>query len=335
MSKVQWGVLSTAGIAQKALIPAFERATNAEVAAIASGSDIKKADEIAKRFNIQKTYDSYEKLLGDPDIQAVYIPLPNHLHKKWVIEAAKAGKHILCEKPAALDADEALEMQEICEKHGVLFMEAFMYYFHPQHERVKEIIDSGEIGEVKAMHAAFSFNLPNDEKINNIRMSAGKGGGSIYDIGCYTIHTIRNILRSEPETVHVHAEIDPDYNVDTDVVAYMTFADGQRATFDVSFNMDKRSEYTVYGTDGSIVVPRAYRPDWNGGDGLVMVEKQGVTRTETLNNDQYRQQVEHMSDVILNGEETLQHDFNNTINNMRVMDACFQSIKKDDMITLT
>lgn len=333
MSKVQWGILSTAGIAQKALIPAFERSANADVAAIASGSDIKKADNIAKRFNIPKTYDSYEKLLADPDIQAVYIPLPNHLHKKWVIEAAKAGKHILCEKPAAMNTDEALEMREACEKYGVLFMEAFMYYFHPQHERVKEIIDAGEIGEVKAMRAAFSFNLPNDDKANNIRMSAEKGGGSIYDIGCYTIHSIRHILRSEPETVHAHAIIDPKYNVDTDVVAYMTFADGRRATLDVSFNMDKRSEYAVYGTEGSIVVPRAYRPDWNGGDGLVMTQKQGVTRTETLNGDQYRLQVEHMSDVILNNDETLRHDFNNTINNMRVMDACLQSIKRGDMIT--
>lgn len=333
MSKVQWGILSTAGIAQKALIPAFERSANADVAAIASGSDIKKADNIAKRFNIPKTYDSYEKLLADPDIQAVYIPLPNHLHKKWVIEAAKAGKHILCEKPAAMNTDEALEMREACEKYGVLFMEAFMYYFHPQHERVKEIIDAGEIGEVKAMRAAFSFNLPDGDKANNIRMSAEKGGGSIYDIGCYTIHSIRHILRSEPETVHAHAIIDPKYNVDTDVVAYMTFADGRRATLDVSFNMDKRSEYAVYGTEGSIVVPRAYRPDWNGGDGLVMTQKQGVTRTETLNGDQYRLQVEHMSDVILNNDETLRHDFDNTINNMRVMDACLQSIKRGDMIT--
>lgn len=333
MSKVQWGILSTAGIAQKALLPAFERSTNAEVSAIASRSDMKKANEIASRFNIPKTYDSYEKLLDDPEIQAVYIPLPNHLHHKWVIQAAESGKHILCEKPAALNAEEALEMQQACQANNVLFMEAFMHYFHPQHERVKEIIASGEIGEVKAMHAAFSFNLPDNEKDNNIRMSSQKGGGSIYDIGCYAIHSIRNILRSEPETVHVHAKVDSNYHVDTDVVAYMTFANGQRATFDVSFNLDKRSEYAIYGTDGGIVVPRAYRPDWNGGDGLVTVEKQGLTLTETINSDQYRNQVEHISEVIREGNNKLQHDFANTINNMRVIDACIQSIKQNQMIT--
>lgn len=145
MKKVRWGILSTAGIAQKALLPAFSRAENAVVTAIATGSDLAKANEIAEKFQIEKVYDDYEKLLNDPFIDAVYIPLPNHLHKEWVIEAAKNGKHILCEKPAALTAEETAEMIEVCEAKNVLFMEAFMYYFHPQHARVKEIIASGEI----------------------------------------------------------------------------------------------------------------------------------------------------------------------------------------------
>src|SRR5690625_4840395 len=144
MKQVQWGILSTAGIAQKELIPAFERATNAKVSAIATSSDLDKATMVANQFHIEKVYGSYEELLADAEIDAVYIPLPNHLHKKWVIEAARKGKHILCEKPAALNTDEALEMREACEKYGVLFMEAFMYYFHPQTELEKEIIDEGE-----------------------------------------------------------------------------------------------------------------------------------------------------------------------------------------------
>ena len=250
MNKVQWGILSTANIAQKELIPAFQRAVNAEVAAIATGTNITKAKQIADTFHIEKVYDSYEKLLDDPEIDAVYIPLPNHLHKEWVMKAAEAGKHILCEKPAALNADEALTMYRTCQKHQIIFMEAFMYYFHPQHERVKEIVESGETGDVKYMRAGFSFYL--DQKEGNIRMSHEKGGGSIYDIGCYAIHSIRNVLCAEPETVHAHAIKDAAFNVDTDVLAYMTFRDGIRASFDISFQLDKRSEYVVYGTEGTI-----------------------------------------------------------------------------------
>src|SRR5699024_3364798 len=145
-------------------------------------------------------------------------------------------------------------MQEVCKEHNVIFMEAFMYHFHPQHERVKQIIDAGEIGEVKYMRAGFSFNL--SDKDNNIRMSDKKGGGSIYDIGCYAIHSIRNVLRLEPESVHVHAVKEHEYNVDTDVTAYLTFPNEIRATYDVSFNLAKHNEYEVFGTNGRIKVPR-------------------------------------------------------------------------------
>ncbi|MGP4105853.1 Gfo/Idh/MocA family protein [Virgibacillus sp. L01] len=332
MSKVRWGVLSTANIAQKALIPAFLRSENAEVTAIASGSDINKAETIAKKFDVPYTYDDYDKLLDDPNIDAVYIPLPNHLHKQWVMEAAKKGKHILCEKPAAITAADVLQMKKACEEYGVLFMEAFMYHFHSQHNRVKEIIDSGEIGEVKLMRAAFSFYLAGKE--NNIRMSSQKGGGSIYDIGCYGIHSIRNILRAEPSTVQVHGEVDSEYGVETEAVGYMTFPNGIRAIFDSSFNMAHRSEYEVIGTKGRITVPRAYRPDNNGGDGLVVVEKAGVQQTETVNSDQYRSQVEHISQAIIDGNNQLYHDLDNTINNMRVIDACYESIESGRLIKL-
>ncbi|MUK87720.1 gfo/Idh/MocA family oxidoreductase [Ornithinibacillus sp. L9] len=332
MEKVRWGVLSTAGIAQKALLPAFDRAENAEVVGIATRSGMGKAEAVAKKFAIEKTYDRYEKLLDDPTIDAVYIPLPNHLHKKWVMEAARRGKHILCEKPAALTAEEVLEMKTVCEENNVIFMEGFMYHFHPQHERVKEIVDAGEIGEVKYMRAGFTFYL--GQKDGNIRMSDQKGGGSIYDIGCYAIHSIRNILRQEPTSVFVDAIKDAEYGVDTDAVGYLTFDGGVRATFDSSFGLYNRTEYEVFGTEGSIRVPRAYRPDKNGGEGMILVEKAGVTRTETVTGDQYREQVEHISNAILTGDHKLKHDLNNTIHNMRVIDACFKSIDSGKKVTI-
>lgn len=327
--EVRWGVLSTAGIAQKELIPAFERATNAKVTGIASGS-IEKAEAVAQKFSIDKTYDSYEQLLDDPDIDAVYIPLPNHLHKKWVIAAANKGKHILCEKPASMNAAEFKEMKVVCEENNIIFMEAFMYYFHPQHARVNEIIDNGEIGEVKFVRAGFSFSI-GKEKATNIRMSQEKGGGSIYDIGCYAIHSIRNVLKQEPKTVHVHATVDPDYDVDVDAVTFLSFDNGVRASFDVSFHQAKRAEYEVFGTEGKISVPRAYRPDWHSGEGLIIVEKDNFKRQEAIYADQYRNQVEHISNVILD-QNNLHLDWNNTLANMHVIDACMKSMEKGQSI---
>ncbi|WP_404455577.1 Gfo/Idh/MocA family oxidoreductase [Virgibacillus necropolis] len=330
MTKVRFGILSTAGIAQKQLIPAIQRASNAEVTAIASSSGVEKAKTVADKFSIGKTHDSYEKLLDDPEIDAVYIPLPNHLHKEWAITAAKKGKHILCEKPAAVNTTEVEEIKATCEEYQVIFMEAFMYHFHPQHDRVKQIIDSGEIGDVSYMRAAHSF--PMKDRESNVRMKYQAGGGSLYDLGCYAIHVIRNVLQSEPETVQVNAV--KDNGVDTDAYAYLTFSNGMQATFDSSFNLTDRNEYEVVGTEGRILIPRAFRPDKNGGDGLIIVEKQGVTRTETVNTDQYRDQVEHISQAILNGDRKLHNDFENTLNNIRVIDACMESIETGARVEL-
>lgn len=332
MSKVNWGILSTAGIAQKQLIPAFKRAMNAEVAAVASSSGMEKAKEVADKFSIEKAYDSYEKLLDDPAIDAVYIPLPNHLHKQWTIAAAKKGKHILCEKPAAVNVAEFQEIKAVCTEHQVIFMEAFMYQFHPQHERVRQIMKSGEIGKVTYVRAAHTFYMKDQE--DNVRMKYQAGGGSLYDIGCYAIHVIRNVLRAEPESVQVQAVKEATRQIDTDVFAYLTFPNGIRATFDSSFSLTDRNEYEVVGTKGRILIPRAFRPDKNGGDGLVIVEKQGVTRTETLNSDQYRDQVEHISRAILNGNQMSEQDYENTLGNMRVIDACVESMETGECVNL-
>ncbi|MEH7113156.1 Gfo/Idh/MocA family oxidoreductase [Neobacillus niacini] len=329
MKKVRWGILSTAKIAQKSLIPAFGRAENAVVAGIASSSG--KAEDVAKQFNIAKSYSSYEEMLQDPEIDAVYIPLPNHLHKKWTIEAAKYGKHILCEKPASLNAEETKEMVEFCREKDVKFMEAFMYQFHPQHERVREIIQSGEIGDVKYMRASFSFLLTQPE--GNIKTDPEKGGGSIYDVGCYGIHAIRNILNAEPVEVHAHANINADYQVDTSAFGYLQMDNGVHAYFDCSFDMVFRAEYEVIGTIGQIKVPRAFRPDNHGGEGLVIVQKDGVTREERISADIYKSEVEHISQVILEDGEP-SYTGENAIQNMRVIEACYQSIKSGKVVKL-
>ncbi|MEM1505598.1 Gfo/Idh/MocA family oxidoreductase [Domibacillus sp. 8LH] len=326
MKKIRFGILSTAGIAQKELIPAFKRATLAEVTAIASRNG-RKAREIAQKNDIPKSYGSYEDLLGDPEIDAVYIPLPNHLHKDWVIKAAEKGRHILCEKPAALNSSEIKEMEEACLKHDIFFMEGFMYAVHPQHARVKEIIASGEIGEVTNMRAAFTFLL--EQPSGSIKMKKETGGGSLYDVGCYGIHSIRTILGTEPETVQTHAVIDPVSGVDTSQLTHMTFPNGITAYIESGFHSFRRSEYEVIGTKGKITVPRAFRPDWHGGEGLVIIENDSVTRTERFYADQYKTEIDQFAAAVLEKNGDTKAEFKQSYLNLKVIDACLKSIKSN------
>lgn len=327
MKKVRWGVLGTAKIARTQMIPAILRSENAEIVGIASNS--RRAKETAATFSIPNYFESYEELLHSKLIDAVYIPLPNHLHKKWTMEAAKHGKHVLCEKPASLSAEETVEMADICRKNHVKFMEALMYQFHPQHKRVQEIIRSGEIGEIKFMSASFSFHL--DDKDQNIRMKKEMGGGSIYDVGSYCIHAIRNFLQSEPREVEAHAEIDHQTGVDTTAISYLKFENGLHATFNCSINMAFRQEYEIVGTKGRILVPRAFRPDTNGGKGLILVQTQNVDRKEKITADLYKLEIEHFSQAILDDFQP-SYKAENAVNNMKIIDACYRSIKANQMI---
>lgn len=329
MTQVRWGIMSTAGIAQFELIPAFQRATNAEVVAISSLSG--KAQEVAEQFHIAKAYDSYTEMLNDSEIDAVYIPLPNHLHKEWVIKAAEQKKHILCEKPAALTEADIKDMEQACTENNVIFMEAYMYHFHPQHHRVRELIKDNEIGEVKLFKGSFSFHLT--DRKTNIRLDKDLGGGSLYDVGCYNIHAMRNILQMEPISVTTHAKIDPEYQVETSSVTYCEFEKGISAVLDSSFDVAWRDEYEVIGTEGRIIVPHAYRPDLGGGGGVIIIDKGNIRRTETVVTDQYRDQVENISFAIINNTEPL-IDFDNTRNNTKVIEACLQSIETGGKVYL-
>lgn len=323
MKQVRWGVLSTADIGLKQVIPAIFKSGNAEMAAISSRSS--KSKSIAAKLGIPKAYESYEQLLEDPDIDAVYIPLPNHLHREWTIKAAKAGKHVLCEKPASLTSFETREMVKACQEHGVKFMEAFMYQFHPQHRRVKEIIAAGEIGEVRLFKSSFSFYLENRKE--NIRMEKEMGGGSVYDVGCYTIHAARNILESEPVEVQMDAIIDETAGVDTSATGVLTFDNGVKAILDCSFDMAGRDEYEVVGTKGIIRVPYAFRPDVNGGIGQVIIRTDGVVREEKIPGDIYRLEIELFSRAILEGIDPVYSE-EETIRNMEIIDACYRSIQE-------
>ncbi|MBU8879256.1 Gfo/Idh/MocA family oxidoreductase [Bacillus sp. FJAT-29790] len=328
---VRWGILSTAQIAQEELLPAFIDAANAEVVAIASSNP--KVKDISMKFGIPAIYESYDELLDDPAIDAVYIPLPNALHSQWVKKAAEKGKHVLCEKPAALTANEAEEMIEVCKKNGVIFMEAFMYQFHPQHQRVKEIIASGEIGDVKIMKVSLSFFLEN--RAGNIRMKTELGGGSLYDVGCYCIHSIRNILDAEPRRVFASNQKDPEGQVDMSVAGIMEFENGITALFDAAMDRTRIDYYEIIGTQGSLRVPRAFVPQmFNGEAPIVINTMDGIQREEKLIGHQYVLEVEYFSQCVLDGGMPNQM-VENTVRNLKVIDACFESIEKETFVNVS
>ncbi len=258
MGTVRWGVLSTANIATGKAIPGMRRAAGCEVLGIAS-RDGATAAATAKRLGIERSYDSYEALLDDPDIDAVYIPLPNHLHARWTAAAAKAGKHVLCEKPLALTAAEAQGMVDACRDAGVLLMEAFMYRLHPSWVAVRELLASGRIGRLTAVDSWFSFFNDDPRNIRNVREF---GGGALYDIGCYTVNLSRMLFGAEPIRVQASVTRDPASGVDVVTSGILDFAGGV-ATFTCSTRTEPDQRVDIYGTEGriSIDIPFNIPPD--------------------------------------------------------------------------
>lgn len=249
MEMVRWGVLGVANIATRQVIPAIQATETCRVTAIAS-RDLVRARAAAEQLGIDRAYGSYGELLEDPDIEAVYIPLPNHLHAEWTLAAAAAGKHVLCEKPLALTADEARRMVEGCARAGVKLMEAFMYRHHPQWVEVKRMVDEGVIGDVYAIQTIFSYRNLDPANIRNI---AGAGGGALYDIGCYPVNVARFIYDAEPTDVKAFIRRDPTFGTDALTSAILDF-DGRHAVFTVSTQIEDDQRVAIEGTAGRLVV---------------------------------------------------------------------------------
>lgn len=331
MPKLRWGVLSTAKIGQEQVIPAIQRSSNGEVVAIASRK-LEKAQEVADKWAIPKAYDSYDALLKDEQIDAVYIPLPNSMHRQWMIEAANFKKHVLCEKPVALNNGELLEMIETAKQNKITFMEAFMYQFHPQHQKVKKLISNGEIGEIVMMRASFSFYLDNDQ---NIRLQNHLGGGAMYDVGCYTLHAIRNILSDEPISVYASSTKKGESQVDTTMTGVLTFHDGKLGVFDTSFDTINRQSYEVVGSKGTITVTTAFRPDENENmAGELVLKKEGQTPvTHKEAGDQYKLMVENFASYVLE-QKPLAYNVEEMKKQMAILDAVYQSSRENKVIKL-
>lgn len=318
MDRVRWGILGTANIALKKVIPGMRKAEHVELQAIASRS-IERAKEAAARVGIPRAYGSYDELLADPDIDAVYIPLPNHLHVPWSIKALDAGKHVLCEKPIALSVAEAEQLQAAGRARPELkLMEAFMYRHHPQWVRTKELVDAGEIGRVKSIQSFFSYNNTNPEDIRN---QAAAGGGGLMDIGCYPISVARFILEAEPDRVAASIEYDPQFETDAYGTVLLEF--GQiTSSFTYSTQLEPYQRVNIFGSSGRLEVMIPFNAPQEE-PCTIKLQKDGVVQEMTFEvADQYGIQGELMSRSIL--EDTpLATPFSDAVANMRVIERVF------------
>lgn len=335
MEKIRWGILGSASIAKRAVIPAIKQSETGVVAAIASRS-IEKSKETAEEFDIPVTYGSYEELLADESIDAVYIPLPNYLHKEWTIKAAAAGKHVLCEKPIALNEEETQEMVEACNQAGVVLAEGFMYRYHPRYKMIRDIIDSGEIGEIRGIHNTFTYNNPFARAASNFRYK--DGGGSIYDIGVYPITAARMLLGQEPQAVTVHALLSEEHeNVDMMVTGILEFDHGVALSFDCGMWAAGRNTLEIVGSDGRIEVPLAFITTQKEADNFFVITLDGrndVRREVTVPYvNEFALQMDAIGRRILFGEP-LPYPTTDSLLNMKVVDACLQSARERRRVEL-
>jgi len=325
MKKVVWGVLSTAKIGWEKVIPAMLKSEHCELRAIASRSS-EKARERADQFGIPKAYGSYEELLADPEIEAIYNPLPNHEHVPMTLAAARAGKHVLCEKPVALTANEAEQLREVADK--VHIMEAFMVRFHPQWLTVRERVHAGELGEVRSIHSYFAYN---NTDANNIRNMADIGGGALYDIGCYPIVTARFLFGCEPLRAIALVDRDPVFKTDRLVSGLLDFGNGRRLDFTVSTQSVTYQRVQVCGTQKRIEVQIPFNAPLGGATDLLTDSGKrldlGSTVTETIPAcDMYTLEIDAFSQAV-RGVIPLPYGVEDAILNMRVIDALFASEK--------
>jgi len=322
--KIRWGILSTAKIGTGKVIPAMQRGTHCEITAIAS-RDLERAKATATNLGIPKAYGSYEELLADPDIDAVYNPMPNHLHVPWSIKALQAGKHVLCEKPIALTSAEAQTLVDEAQRHPHLkVMEAFMYRHHPQWRLAKRLVSEGKIGQLRTIDSFFSYYLDDPD---NVRNQADIGGGGLMDIGCYNISLSRFIFAAEPQRVLGTIEFDPVFKTDNLASGVLDFGVGT-STFTCSTKLTPYQRVNIFGTTGriEIEIPFNAPPDrpcrvWH---------QQGSTLEEIVLDtcDQYTLQGDLFARAILD-DTPVPTPIADGVANMKVIEAIFASAQRN------
>ena len=323
MKKVTWGILSTANIGMEKVIPAMQQGQFCNIAAIASRS-LASAQTAADKLGITKAYGSYEELIADPSIEAIYNPLPNDLHVPMTLAAARAGKHVLCEKPVAMNATQAAELREVADK--VHIMEAFMVRFHPQWLRAREIVRSGTLGELRTIQSFFSYF---NKDAGNIRNLVENGGGALYDIGCYPIVTGRFLFDAEPVRAMALIDRDPNFKTDRTVSAMLDFGEGRRLEFTVSTQSASYQRVQAFGTQKRLEVEIPFNAPPGESTRIFVDDGSRLGGASAVAEvfppcNQYTQQGDAFSQAI-RGEITLPYGVDDAIRNMRVIDALFKS----------
>jgi D-xylose 1-dehydrogenase (NADP+, D-xylono-1,5-lactone-forming) len=301
MRRLKWGVLGCADIGLRAMVPALQAGCNCEVVAVAS-RDAERARQVAARLGLHHTYGDYQSLVEDPDVEAVYIPLPNSLHAEWAVRAAQCGKHVLCEKPLALTAGDVDAIAAAATEHKVLAMEAMMYRLHPQTLKAWELVRAGTLGAVHLVQANFTYHVPNP---SDIRFNRALGGGVLEDVGSYCVSVARAAMGCEPTQVTGEARIGPASDVDEAFTGMLRFPGGELASFACSIHGPRQQEYRITGSEASLTVTVPFAP---GVDDRLLILRRGWQRgKETVEQivvpgvDQYRLLGEHFADCVLNG----------------------------------
>ncbi|HUF00157.1 MAG TPA: Gfo/Idh/MocA family oxidoreductase [Anaerolineales bacterium] len=315
---LNWGLLATARI-NSALIPPLRASKRNSLLAVASRTQ-ESAENYAREWKIPRAHGSYESLLADPEIDVIYNSLPNHLHAEWTVKAVQAGKHVLCEKPLALNVDEVDAIKTASQKHGRVVAEAFMYRHHPQTLKVQELVKSGSLGIMKLIRGSFSFILSRD---GDVRLAPAMGGGSIWDVGCYPISYARTVVGENPLEVFGWQVVGPT-EIDETFVGQMRFANEILAQFDCSFAIPSHSFMEIVGSEGTLNIPRPFKPETD--------EKIYLTRgdkTETIKikgQELYIGEVEDMADAILLGREP-RISLDDSRGNVAVISALLESAR--------
>jgi len=320
VDKLRWGVMGAAKIAMQHVVPAMQAGQHGRVEAIAS-RNLAKAEEAARWRGIPRAYGSYEALLAADDVDAVYIPLPNHLHVPWAIKALEAGKHVLCEKPLGLDADEARALQAAAGQHPELrAMEAFMYRFHPQWQRAVEIVATGDVGTVHTIQSFFSYHNVDP---GNIRNQAKMGGGALMDIGCYCISLARFLYRAEPRRVVSHVQRDAEFGTDHLASAVLEFEAGT-STFTVGTQLAPFQRVQVVGDAGRVAIEIPFNAPadvpcrlWHQAEGETREELLGPANQYTLMADAFA--------LAVLEDKPVPTPLDDAVGNMAVIDAVFRS----------
>lgn len=327
---IQWGVLGCARVAEKVVIPGIQRSENGTVRGVAS-RDPRRARAFADRLDIERSYPDYDALLNDPDIQAVYIPLPNGLHREWTIKAADRGKHVLCEKTLACDAREAEDMIVRCRQNRVLLMEAFAHRFHPQNLLVKQFVAEGRIGRILAMVSVHASGRPPSD---DIKMSKALGGGVLMDKGCYCVNTARFLFEAEPLSVYARVEMGAKSGVDERVTAMLTFPGDVAVWFDSHYHLAPdtyQQGYQIIGERGRICVPsgfvqlRTYRQAEIVDTTVSITNADGETENLHVGGvHQWQLEAAYFADCVLRGDP-IRFPSENGLANTKVVEAIFHS----------